>query len=138
MGAVTRAIYDRLASDSVLTAMLAVYRGRPAIFTAPPPGDAKFPMIVTVGNVTDTPDDTKTTRGREVRRDIACYTRATGSMAEVEAIAERVRQLFHRVTLPVDGHRVWLCEASGPVLGETDGTVYGLVVTVRLRMQEVA
>lgn len=137
MGAVTRAIYDRLASDSVLTAMLAVYRGRPAIFTAPPPGDAPYPMIVTIGNVTDDPDDTKTSRGREVRRDIGCYTKATGSMADLEAVAERVRQLFHRATLAVDGYRVWLCEASGPVLGETDQTVYGLVVTVRLRMQEV-
>lgn len=137
MGAVTRAIYERLASDPVLTAMLATYRGQPAIFTAPPPGGAPFPMIVTIGNVSDEPDDTKTSRGREIRRDIACYTEAKGSMADVEAIAERVRQLFHRVLIPVDGYRVWLAQASGPVLAETDQSVYGLVVSIRLRMQEI-
>ncbi|HEY8414407.1 MAG TPA: DUF3168 domain-containing protein [Thermaerobacter sp.] len=137
MGAITKAIYDRLAGDDTLRSMLATYEGQPAIFTAPPPGKSPYPMIVTTGNATDSPDDTKTSRGREIWRDITCYTEATGSMADVEAIAERVRQLFHRAKIPVDGYQVWLSEASGPIPAETDQTVYGLVVTVRLRMQEV-
>ena len=137
MSAITQAIRDRLAGDPVLRSMLATYDGEPAIFTAPPPGDAPYPMIVTMGQVSDEPDDTKNSRGREIRRDISCYTEATGSMEDVEAIAERVRQLFHRAPIQVPGYHVWLSEVSGPILGETDGSVYGLVLTLRLRMEEV-
>ncbi|ADU50169.1 hypothetical protein Tmar_0044 [Thermaerobacter marianensis DSM 12885] len=140
MAALTQALYDRLAGDTELRTMLGTYKGQPAIFTAPPPGDAgeaAYPMIVTLGAVSDTPDDTKTSRGREVQRDITCYTLADGSMSQVEAIAERVRQLLHRQPLAVDGYHVWLAEVNGPILAETDDTVYGLTLTVRLRMEEV-
>lgn len=137
MGALTKAIYERLASDPELRAMLATYQGHPAIFTGDPPGDAQFPMILVHGPHSDTPDDTKTSLGREVMRDIACYTEGTGSVADVEAIAERVRQLFHRASLPVDGYRVWLVQASGPTTSsDRDDKVQGRVVTLRLRMQQ--
>ncbi|HEY8414807.1 MAG TPA: DUF3168 domain-containing protein [Thermaerobacter sp.] len=137
MAALTQALYGRLAGDPELRSMLGTYEGQPAIFTAPPPGDAPYPMIVSLGAVSDTPDDTKTSRGREVQRDITCYTLADGSMAQVETLAERVRQLLHRQPLAVDGYHVWLAEVSGPILAETDNTVYGLTLTVRLRMEEV-
>jgi len=141
MAALTKALYERLAGDATLQGMLGTYRGQPAIFTAPPPGDADgdaYPMIVTMGAISDAPDDTKTSRGREVQREITCYALADGTMAVVEAVAERVRKLLHRQPLAVEGWQVWLAEVSGPTLAETSETVYGLALTVRLRMEEVA
>ena len=52
MSAVTEAIYDALAGDATLVAMLATYGGEPAIFTTDPaPGDAELPYIVSAGEV---------------------------------------------------------------------------------------
>ena len=129
------AIYDRLAGDSTLTAMLATYEGHPALFTAQPPGDAPLPYIVSAGHVTDMPFDTKTTRGREVLRDVRCYAAADGSAVTVEAIAERVRQLLHRGPLSIGGFEWILSSVTGPIAAdETDA--YGRIITVSLKAQE--
>jgi len=113
------AIYDRLASDATLTAMLSTYGGAPAVFTADPaPGDAELPYIVTAGQTADAPFDTKTTRGREVWRDVRCYAAASGSCVIVDQIAERVRVLVHRSPLTVDSHTNWLAEVSGPIVAD--------------------
>ena len=132
----TPAVYSRLAGDAELAALLATYKGAPAVFTSDPaPEDAALPYIVTAGQVGDTAFDTKTTRGRDVRRDVRCYAAATGSAVTVEAIAERVRVLFHRHKLAVSGMETWIAEASGPI--EADGDeAYGRIVTVRLAMIE--
>lgn len=130
------AIYDRLAGDSTLTNMLATYEGHPAIFTAwPAPGDAPMPYIVSAGHVTDMPFDTKTTRGREVMRDVRCYDNAGGSVVTVEAIAERVRELLHRGPLSIGGFEWILSSVTGPIAAdETDA--YGRILTVSLKAQE--
>ena len=48
MSDITQSVYDRLAGDGTLTALLTTYNSNPAIFTADPvPEDADFPMIVT-------------------------------------------------------------------------------------------
>lgn len=133
----TAAIHERLAGDSSLAALLAVYDGGPAVFTTDPaPGDAALPYIVSAGDVADAPFDTKTTRGRQVWRDVRCYAPASGSAAIVEEIAERVRWLLHRHLLEVDGHETWIAEASGPV-GADEENAYGRIITVRLVLQEV-
>lgn len=138
MSAVTAALYGRLSGDLVLAAMLATYNGRPAVFTVNPvPGDAQLPYIVAAGHVSDNPWDTKTTRGREIRRDVLCYAEATGSMAQVEAIAERVRVLLHRQPLVLQGYRNVLVECTGPIVAQADEVAYGLAVTVRLLLEEV-
>lgn len=133
----TAALYDRLAGDATLTALLATYRGEPAIFTVDPaPPDAALPYIVTAGSVVDNAWDTKTTRGRQVWRDVRCYAPATGSSVTVEAIAERVRALLHRHYLEVDDHVTYLAETAGPIAsGDTEA--YGRIVTVRLTIGEV-
>lgn len=135
MSALTAAIYDRLAGDPELVAMLATYRGEPAVFTTDPaPGDATLPFIVTAGHVVDTSFDTKTTLGREIWRDVRCYAEADGSAALIESIAERVRALLHRQPLTIEGFGVWLSECSGPIASD-DTEAYGRIVTVRLVMQ---
>ena len=138
MGAVTEAIYDVLAGDATLTALLTSYGGEPAIFTTDPaPGDATLPYIVTAGEVTHTPFDTKNTRGRQIWRDVRCYADAAGgSAAAVEAIAERVRTLLHRQPLAAAGF-VWIwTECSGPIAADED-EAYGRIVTAKITFEEV-
>ena len=137
MSVITAAVYGRLAGDAQLIALLATYRGGPAIFTTDPaPGDAALPYIVTAGDVSNEPDDTKDSRGRFVRRDVRCYTAATGSAVLVERIAERVRGLLHRQNLTVDGHTVVISQASGPFTGPDEDDAYGRIVTLTLTMEE--
>ncbi len=136
MNAITVALYRRLTGDADLTGLLATYRGLPAVFTTDPaPGDAELPYIVSAGSVSDAPFDTKTTRGRDVRRDVRCYAPADGSAVVVEAIAERVRALLHRRPLDVDGFGMFVAECSGPVAAD-EPDAYGRVVTVHMTMME--
>lgn len=137
MNALTQAIYDRLVGDPTLEGLLASYGGEPAIFTVDPaPGDAGLPYIVTAGEVVDAPFDTKTTRGRTLWRDVRCYAAADGSAVTVEDIAERVRDLLHRIPLDVDGFGVFIAECSGPIVAD-EQEAYGRIVTVKMTMQEV-
>lgn len=136
MSVFSAAFYETLAGDETLTALLATYRTKPAVFTTDPaPDDASLPYVVTAGEVVNAPDDTKTTRGREVRRDVRCYTAAEDSAVTVEAMAERVRALFHRNPIEIEGFGVWLSECLGPIVADGEES-YGRIVTVRLRMIE--
>lgn len=133
----TAALYDRLAGDDTLVSFLAEYHGAAAIFTSDPaPANASLPYLVSAGEVAQRPYDTKTTRGREVWRDVRCYTPAGGSAELVEQIAERVRALLHRYALTVDGAETWVAEASGPTAADEDDC-YGRVVSLRLVLMEV-
>ena len=134
---VTEAIYDTLAGDATLTAMLATYGGEPAIFTTDPaPGDAELPYIVSAGEVAQTAWDTKTTRGWLAARDVRCYTDVTGSAVLVEAIAEQARALLHRRSLTILGFVCVIAECSGPVVADGPDA-YGRIVSVRLTIEEV-
>jgi hypothetical protein len=137
MSVLTQAIYNRLAADGTLTALLATYAGEPAIFTTDPaPGDATMPYIVTAGEVAQEPFDTKQSRGRTATRDLRCYTAAGGSAATVEAIAERVRVLLHRQSLTITGHTWIITECSGPIVAD-EQDAYGRIVTAIITIQEV-
>ena len=132
----TTAIHARLAGDATLAAFLAEYAGEPAVFsTDPAPGDATLPYLVSAGHVSDRAYDTKTTRGRQVYRDVRCYAPASGSVVTVEEIAERVRALLHRHALAVDGHETWVAEASGPTAADEEDA-YGRIVSLRLIVME--
>jgi hypothetical protein len=133
----TSAIYGKLAGDATLVALLSSYEGYPAVFTTDPaPGDAHMPYIVTAGEVAQSSFDTKTTRGRDITRDVRCYAPAGGSAQTVEAIAERVRELLHRQFLAVDGFDWVMSECSGPMAAD-EQDAYGRIVSVRLVIQEV-
>lgn len=135
MNVVSAAFHDRLTGDAPLAALLATWNSAPAVFTQdPPPGKATLPYIITAGSVSDVPWDTKQTRGREIRRDVRCYTVLDDAPDVVEAIAERVRTLFHRQALTVEGFGVWLTECVGPITAD-EPDAYGRIVTVRLIMQ---
>jgi hypothetical protein len=137
VSAITEAIYDALAGDGTLTAMLASYGGEPAIFTTDPaPGDAVLPYVVTAGEVAQASFDTKTTRGRRVVRDVRCYTDVTGSAVEVEAIAERVRALLHRQALAISDFTWVMADCAGPMAADAQDA-YGRIVTVTMTIEEV-
>lgn len=136
MSILTQAIYNLLSSDATLTALLATYDGNPAIFTTDPaPGDADLPYIVTAGEVTQTPFDTKNLYGRDLIRDVRCYTEASGSTIVIEQIAERVRYLLHRQSIAITDFEWVLSDCSGPLpADETDA--YGRILSLRLIAME--
>lgn len=136
MSVLTQAIYEVLAADAALTALLGTYAGEPAIFTTDPaPGDAALPYVVTAGEVAQAPFDTKTTLGRTITRDVRCYTAATGSAVTVEAIAERVRFLLHRAPISITDYEWILAECTGPQVADEQDS-YGRIVTVRMVVEE--
>jgi hypothetical protein len=137
MSVLTAAIYDRLAGDATLTGMLAEYKGLPAIFTIDPaPGDAALPYIVTAGEVTQAPFDTKTSLGRSAIRDVRCYGSASGSAVEIEAIAERVRALLHRQALGIAGFDWVISDCFGPIVADEEDS-YGRIISLSITAQEV-
>ena len=136
MSVLTPGLYDVLAGDSELTALLTTYKGSPAVFTTHPvPGDAKAPYVVTVGEVVQVPFDTKTSRGRDLIRDVKAYAPADGSPVVVEAIIERVRVLLHRREITIAGFEWVISNVTGPItLDEKD--FYGRAVSLGLKAQE--
>jgi len=133
---ITKAIYQRLAGDATLTGMLSTYKTKPAIFTVDPaPEDAEFPYIVTAGSPVQTPYDTKTSQGRQIWRDVRCYTDKSGSAATVESIAERVRELLHRQNLSDTAFSTIWAECEGPTVAD-DGESYGRIVTLKITVVE--
>lgn len=136
MSILTAALYDHLAADGPLVALLAPYDGNPGIFTQHPvPGDAQAPYVVTVGEVTQLAWDTKTTRGRELIRDVRCYAPADGNVIVIEAIAERVRALLHRQELAIPGFRWIISNVTGPIAAD-ERDYYARIVSVSLKAQE--
>jgi len=131
MSVFTKGIYDRLYNDPILRSKINTYNSEPAIFTVEPvPGNARLPYVVVSGPVSDVPFDTKTTLGREQTVDIRCYTENKGSKAQVEEIAERVRELFHRQSITITGYKNIITSCTGPVFIPEDEAL-GMVVTVR-------
>lgn len=137
MSILSGAIYERLAGDATLAGLLATYQGNPAVFTVDPaPGDTPLPFIVTAGEATQAPFDTKTTRGRELIRDVRCYADANGSAVVIEAIAERVRALLHRQALNISGYRWIISDVTGPIVAD-ERDFYGRILSLSLKAQEV-
>lgn len=125
-------LYARMVADEPLAALLAVYDGKPAVFTIdPPPEDAVLPYVITPGELATNPFDTKDLRGLELFQDVRCYTARTGSAIDVDAIAARVRAMFHRQPIAVDGRQSLLTSVTGPRIAPDDDA-YGRLLTVRV------
>jgi hypothetical protein len=120
MQPLTQAIYNQMATDTTLTALLA--SGASSIFMyAPISGTPTRPLIVSANSIKSEPFDTKTSTGRDVTRLIGCYDNSSSNAYDtVEAIAERVRFLFHRQILTVTGYTMILAEAHGPIIAPAD------------------
>jgi hypothetical protein len=137
MSILSQAIFDRLAGDLILTGMLSIYKNAPAIFTIDPtPGDAALPYIVSSGEISQSPFDTKLSRGRSLIRDVRCYADADGSAVLIETIAERVRALLHRQALVIDGYQWVISDCGGPIVADEPGS-YARIISLSLTAQEV-
>jgi len=132
MSILTESFYEKLVNDVILTDMISLYEETPAVFTTDPaPGAAELPYIVTAGEITQNPKDSKNCLGRDIFRDIRLYTAKTGSSILIEAMAERARALFHRQPLSIDGYEWVLSNCFGPVVADEED-VYGRVLTVNV------
>lgn len=140
----TAAIFARLAGDGLLGQDLMEWQGQPAIFSDAAPDDLLKDgltglIAIIAAPAADEADDTFTERARAVRQDVRLYARFTGSSATLDAMARRVRDLFHLQpeSLSVEGGRVTIATASGPVAAPTtDPSLVGRRVTLRLTLQE--
>lgn len=122
-------IYQRIAALSGL----ATYAGAPAIFPdGRVPGDAAYPLCVILPATADDPHDTKTGPGRTVMVPIDVYDEASGDPATIERLAEELRAAFHRRPLDVGPWVGIITEVMGPVDTDTDDTLYGRRVVIRL------
>lgn len=127
----TDAVYERLAGDADLCALLATYRDAegteyPAVFTDEEvPPDAERPYLW-VQELDEAADNVKNARGRSLSAQIGCYVDAGDST--LDAIKERVYDLF-------DGHKLALDSATStrPIAvavttAPTDDSVRGKIV----------
>ena len=131
----TTAIFDLMAGDSILVALLAPFDGEPGIFTMKVvPPDAKRPYIWSYGDITNIENSTKDIPGVEVTRDIFIVADETGDEDLVMTIANRVRDIFHRAKLSI-GVQNSITIASGPRVTETGDDVTARVVTVNFVYQ---
>lgn len=138
--AINKGIFDRMADDATLTALLSTYKGSPAIFTIPTiPSDATFPFITANEDFSVIPFDTKTVEGRDVSRYIRVYAEASGSRAILDSISERVRFLFHRKhrDFIISGYQIILIHVEGPEFLATPEQIYGVEFTVRFVLQDI-
>lgn len=139
----TQAIFDRLAGDATLDALLArtvIGDGTgPAVYSSDPvPPNAVLPYVVIGANVgAGYVGHSVRESMRDVIRDVSAYADRPddggGSVALVNAIADRVRELFHQQVLALPGSGEWARNprlvASGPI--PNDGQhAFGRVVSL--------
>ena len=133
MNALSAAIYGVLSADATLAGMLSTYDGGPAIFSAEPvPFDAVRPFVFWRGALHDAPFGGKVEEitGREVHLDIFVVADASGSSSAIDAIAERVRALLHKVPLAVAGYTNIIARCvMGPLNSPADPRVMARVMT---------
>lgn len=123
----------RMLSDSTLVSLLGTtYGGRAPILAEDSiPSDVPRPFVVVDLPTVDEGDDTKNSAGRDRMVTIRCYEDASDDT--IDAIAERIRALFHRLPVSPTGETGWMASASGPTTAPTDNTLHGRSITVRVR-----
>lgn len=130
------AIYERLAGEPDVTSRLSTYNGDPAIFSGEVPEDAEGWWLL-IEPTDETHTDTKTTRGRDRLWDLSVFGPASGSALPLEALAEAVKDAFHRRPVSYTGVVGWRARVISDSDAPTDDTMYGRTVTIQLSVEEV-
>lgn len=138
---VTALIKTHLAADATVIAALDAFDSAPAVFNDRAPDPFVFGedlAIIIAAPTSNEPDDTFTSFGREIRRDIRLYGRDKGSTLALDNLAEHVRTMFHaKPAEAVTGGTVTFATASGPVDSPTtDPSLIGRRVTLRILTEE--
>lgn len=110
------ALYQRLAGDSELAALLPVHRGAPAIFTARPvPADAPLPLLL-IGSVTaEWPLDVQGVRLSRLELALSVFARQEVPFETLAAPLRRARALLEAAPLVWTGGRLELPSCRGPL-----------------------
>lgn len=126
-------IRDILIADATLVSLVGLYAGLPKVLTDPIPEDVELPFIVLSGPIADESFETVgDILGREVLYDIRVHADRIGSsVAQVTTLAERVRTVLHRQSVPVAGLSWVTTRMSGPIVSD-DEESFGRVLTARL------
>lgn len=127
-----RALVNYLRADSVLSAQLGTFMGHSAVFaTEPVPEQSTKPFIVT-RSISDETLDAKQSMVREISQDIAIYDDEDGSPANVEFIAEYIREKL-RTSFDIPDWNVCGIVVNGPVINDVD-ELHGRVLTARITL----
>lgn len=129
---VTRALISYLRDDPTLAAQLGTFRGHAAVFgVLPVPESTGSPFIATQ-TITDETLGTKGRVVREIQQDIAIYDDEDGGAADIETIAEYIREKL-RVHFDVPNWNMCGIQMSGPVPNDVDD-LNGRVLTARIHL----
>lgn len=130
MDALRQGLYDFLAADGTLTALLGTYRSATAIFDVTPGtedmNDIEIPCIL-FEVVANNHFDTKTGQIRQAVVSIECITSTDSDPA---TIADRVHTLLHRQAITVSGWTNIITDVAGPVRGNYDELERVQILTV--------
>jgi hypothetical protein len=132
------ALGDAIAADPEFADWLARYRDEPAIFSADlAPPDATMPYLAIGLAITDVGSPLLSGREgpRDVVRDLKLWAPATGSVAQIDAKAERLREILAGRVIQVAGYQgARVSVVNGPVGLSADDDAYGRLVTVRVHL----
>lgn len=134
---VKQAIVGRLLADPDLVAGLSTYEGLPAVFASRTvPVSAELPWVH-VRPVAQTADDDLVEHGLIFLTDLGVFATDPGSTDTADALAGRVRTLFHHQPLPTSAGSVVAVQAS-QVLDTPDEPlgVVGRIVSLTIRYRE--
>lgn len=139
MRALSTALFTRLIGDATLTALLGTTAGAASVFAKRPiPSGAGYPLVISATVVGDVAADMMVSQGRAVQRDIALYGKLATDYDKVQDAAERVRVLFHRRPLTVNGYQTIDVLASGPIDAPAEPQEIGRIVTLTIRLHQPA
>lgn len=125
-----RALVKHLRADPTLAAQLGSFRGHPAIFASSPVPEPTTKPFVLLQSVSDVNLETKNRTVREVTEDIGIYDDEDGSAADVEFIAEYIREKL-RTPFSVPDWSMSGLSLSGPFLNDSD-EFHGRILTARI------
>lgn len=139
------AFRDAVMDNASITALLAEWKGEPAVFTRRPvPDDAAYPCAIVGNPVSVTDQDGLTSDRPVVQSDIAFYGHkgTPGSTNDqtrsVETMAFAAREHFHRnrFSLQPSGYSVVDIVVAGPIPAPTsDETKFGMLISVTTRLK---
>lgn len=139
----TKAIRDRLISEDAITDELDTFLSLPAVFDDQAPDDylakQEKACIVIAAPTSRTNASTLTETIWAEVRDLRVYAKRSGSVADLDVLAEMVRDLFHLSPseIEVEGGVCTIATASGPLAAPTtDPSLVGRRVPLSLELQE--
>lgn len=107
-----------------------------AVFVqSPVPGEAQRPYCAVSAPMSANGFDTKTRIGAEWMLDIGVYCDNTGSLTQINALADRIFRLLRytgQSALEIDGFSVVLCRVNWPIVAPTDETLVGRIIMLQV------